>query len=283
MAVVVAFRIAIVLTPAAVRVVKWAEGPGVAQIPQALSDRLSDPSISDAQLEQEVSAATGRLSDVTTYSSPYSARRLHVRYQRKSGSALGDDVAMTTHDFLKLTAGAPNDTWVEGDFTAIEGLFDTFWAAIDNYYRPETVVDELRWYRIGPQDPPPQPPVRVVDKNLPGASSTSVYQLPPQCAISVTEKTSVRRSWGRFYLPSPSTMPLTLDTGRLDSSFQTAVADATDAWYTGAETAGIQPVVLSQGTTPAARSIDDIQVDDVIDVIRSRRWKQPLLRVQRAI
>jgi len=78
----------------------------------------------------------------------------------------------------------------------------------------------------------------------------------------------------------------------------TAVADATDTLYEGCRGVSLPIVVYRKhleagrehsGATelpdrPAnAQTVDQIQVDDVFDVIRSRRWENPTLRIQRTV
>jgi hypothetical protein len=152
----------------------------------------------------------------------------------------------------------------------------------------------MRWYKFGPEIVPPQEPVRVIEWDVDGTASGSA--LPPQVAVSVTEMTSSRRAWGRFYLPF-NALANTDAQGRIATASLTLIADKLDAMYETCLAAGLIPVVYSPakperetaggGTLPAiearALTVDKLQVDDVFDVIRSRRWKAPLLKVQRAI
>lgn len=280
MAIALGFRIAIGLGVAGQRIVKWAEGPGPGQISETLANRLGDPSESDADLEAAVSMATGRVASVATFNAPFEARRMQAIWSRSgAGGTAPQDVAVTTHDWIKLAAGAPVDAWAEVDFATVEGNFDAFWGAILGFWTNGITLDQLRWYRIGPAVLPPQQPVRVVERNAPGISGD--IQLPPQVAASVTERTSVRRSWGRFFLPAPSVAALQIG-GRLSTAFITAIADAADAMYEACRVANVPGIVYSP-TSDRALTVDTVQVDDLPDVMRSRRYASPLLRIQRGI
>ena len=96
----------------------------------------------------------------------------------------------------------------------------------------------------------------------------------------------------------PQGMEILLDQyGRILTASAGAWADATDTLYQALKTAGLHPVVYrrelperekTNGATLPARDatawdVEKIQIDDIFDVIRSRRFKQPLLRTQREI
>jgi hypothetical protein len=179
-----------------------------------------------------------------------------------------------------------------------------FWTAVQDRYRPTTILDQYRWYAVGPEieealGAPGRtgPPRRIVDVEIAGTHSTSgVGSLPPQVAVSVTEQTSDPQAWGRFYMPAPAAEWVTTY-GRVHSTFHTALANAADTLYEACVTAGAIPVVYSSakperetkaGTTlppkdARALTVDQLQVDDLYDVIRSRRWDAPTLKLQRAI
>lgn len=300
MAVVLAVRAVLVLAPVGYRVVKLEQSatgqPGPRDLGVYLWGRLSDPGESDADLTALVEQRTGSMADVATYTGTFELRKLQVKWGRSSGAAAGTDDAVTTHHFLRLAAGAPSDAWVAADFLAVESAFNTFWGAIKSHWMPATVLKQYRWYKVGPSISPPQLPVRIVDGTTAG---TSVERpAPPQVAISVTEKTTDAKSWGRFYLPHPAIGSQEINTSsRIPTTFQTSLADAADTMYQAFLTASTIGVVYSAAkasrvtkggaTLPAiaarALSVDQIQVDDVYDVIRSRRWNEPLLRIQRDI
>ena len=292
-------RVAIYLAPAAgagsVRLLKWAEGPGVST-GNTLWQRLNDPSESDADLTAALSAERGTLSEVATYTGNFEARRLQVSWTQDSFAVGGDDVRVATFHLLKLTAGAPDATWVAADFTAVINAFDTFWTGIKSRFATGTKLKRLAFYKAGPAIAPPQPPVNAVDRDVAG---TSVYgPCPPQVAITVTERAGSKPNWGRFYLPAPDTGMVT-GGGRILTAASTQMADAADTFYEACKTAGTPVVVYRPSLAvrprkdptlpnlparPAnAQTVEQIAIDDIYDVIRSRRWNIPLLRTVRDI
>ncbi len=303
MAVAVAFRIALILAPAGVRIVKWSEGPGLdsaVRLSKSMWDRLHDPTESDADLSTALSSESGRVADVATYTGSFELRRLQVKFELLVGGAVVDDARITTYDFLRLASGSPSDAWVAADFTAVENAFGTAWTTIKGYYSPNFRLAQYRWYKHGPSVVPPQEPVRVVDNLVVGTAVTS-GAMPPQVALSCTELTSSRKSWGRVFWPgianSAASNSTTDMTGRYSSAVLTAFANALDTYYEACRAASVMPVVFSPakpsrptaggGTLAAtgarALTVDTIQVDDVPDVIRSRRFKSATLKVQRGL
>lgn len=307
MAVTLLFRAAIVLAPIGWRLVQQAQGPGLARWDEKWNRRLADPDEADETLSAELSAETGTMTVVTTFPGPFSLRKLHMVWGRSSGAAVPDDDALCTFHFLKVTGGNPADTWVDADFTTIEAAWDTCW----NYLRPRWSdsmhLKQYRWYRAGPDQEALMggqgrtgPPVRVVDRSVYGGDD-GILQLPPQVALTVTERTTVPRSWGRFYMPAPQAASSAWNNvdpeGRWVLAFQQTVADAWEDAYAAAKAAGTPVVVYSRakaerpskggGTLPAigarALTVDELQVDDLADVIRSRRWGTTLRRERRTI
>jgi len=299
MGVSLAIRVAIALAPAAggaaTRVLKWAEGPGVST-GNTLWQRLNDPSESDADLSAALSAERGTLSEVATYTGTFECRKLQVSWTQDSFAVGGDDVRVATFHMLKLVSGAPSATWVTADFTTITDAFDAFWTSIKPKFAAGVKLTRLAFYKAGPAIVPPQPPVYAVDRNVAG---TSAYgPCPPQVAISVTERAGSKANWGRFYLPAPDTGNVS-GGARIVTPCSTAIADAADTFYEALRVAGT-PVVVYRSSLPArsrkdpglpqlparaanAQTVDQIAIDDVFDVIRSRRWKIPLLRTVRDI
>jgi hypothetical protein len=94
-------------------------------------------------------------------------------------------------------------------------------------------------------------------------------------ACSITFRTAVRKSWGRTYLP------ISIDAiginGRPKNVAVDAIATATNTLVTTAATNDFHLVVVSQ---PLASSlnVERIEVDNVADVIRRRRWKATTYR-----
>jgi hypothetical protein len=296
-AVVLAFRLALALTPVAVRVLKTSQEPGAAtylerDIP--LWNRFNDPGENDADLSAALSDASDSLAEVATYNTPFELRRLQVNFTHSDALVETDDVRVLTIDFIKTSGGVPVDTWDAADLDGLRSRFATFWTSIKPQFGATVKLDRMKIYKVGPAVFPPQVPVQDADYDVAGTSAEA--SMPPQVAISVTEKAGSKLYWGRFYLPSPSKNTSTTY-GRIATATATAIADAADVMYEGSKAAGVPAVVYRRalpartqknGVALAARAasawtVDDLQIDDIFDVIRSRRWKYPALRTQRAI
>lgn len=224
--------------------------------------------------DEELYTSTERKPLGATAETPHTgARRCQMVFSR-SPTGSTEDVATCSIDFLNLTAGAPDDTWTSGDFASLETLIDSFWSGISGYMMSFQTLTQYRWYRVGPGIVPPNPPVRITTKAIAGTYGSATA---PQVAISVTERTPVRRCWGRFYIPSPGRNTIDTSTGRIVGSIQTAIADTAHTLYSAAAAADFLPVVYAK-TRKKLFSVEKLQVDDLADVIRSRRWDRPLVR-----
>lgn len=219
------------------------------------------------------------------WDAPYELRKLQIRYSRAPVGIGTQDVCVTTHHFLNLTDDAPDDTWDAGDYGAVEAALATYFAALKIIWPTWLHVDQYRWYRDGPAfHPTPaegNPADRVTEVDIAGTLAAGSGVLPPQTAISVTEKTALRKRWGRYYLPAGATSTST-QYGLLLEGTRDLVADASEAFYNTCRAADLIPVVFSP-TTESSWSVDAIQVDDLFDVIRSRRWSSPSNRDPRIL
>lgn len=321
MAALIALRAAIVLAPVleagALVTYRVLNGPIPGPTGQALAigrsfwDRLRSSVESDAELSDHASLTTGSVLSVTTYTAPFEHRRLMLKMARAAGGSVPDDFVYCSFDLLRTSAAAPSTDWVDADYVAVEGLFDTWFGVIKTHYPTTNVLSEYRWYRAGPvfdavdadgnrTGPEAGPPVRVTTKATAGTNSLNTHTFPHQVALSVTEKTSDPKRWGRFYLG-----PLTDDgTGtnnvpRVSSARQTSVGGATDTLYEALYglTRQVAPVVYGRPKPPRLTkrgrelpadpgqllTIDAVQVDDIYDVIRRRRFKYPLVRDTRTV
>jgi hypothetical protein len=306
-AIVWAFRVGVALTPATLRLWRNVQGPQAEtylKVGEELKRRLTDPSESDADLAEALSKQNGYPVLVTTISGDFETRRLQMEFSVTGASLLDEDIRVITFHAIKLSGGAPINTWDSADFQAMTVAIDTWWNAVKVWYHQNFVWTRLAFYRAGPNVVPPQ---THVFESLQNSGGLSLGQtLPPQVAVSVTERAGQKKNWGRFYMPAPAVTSSTgvqamTDSGRPNTAMLTAFADATDALYESQLTANRPFVVYRplleagrptkdrpQGSElperPAnAQTVDTIQVDDVFDVIRSRRWDNPTLRLQRGV
>lgn len=201
-------------------------------------------------------------------------RRASLIFDRASYSPTDDD--MTMHfDFLNMTGGDPDDTWITSDYSTLEALLETFWGSTKLYSDPKTGLREIRWHRVGVGIPKPNPATRTYILAAPVYGTGTAGLHPPQVACSITFRTAVRKSWGRTYLPfnggSLSTQ------GRLTSTATTAIATAASTLVTAAAAADFHLVVTSLRLSTAL-NVEKVEVDDVTDIVRRRRWKHTLIR-----
>lgn len=243
--------------------------------------------------------------DLAQWTSPFELRKLVVRFSRGPSGGTQEDADQTTFHFLNLTGGLPDSTWTGTDYGQVESAFDTFWTAMKPHHPAFMSLNEYRWFKSGPawdleSDSPYNPPERTTARSVAGTSTSEM--LPPQVASSVTEIIPIRKRWGRFYWPSPtvtttgSVKALSLE-GRWSTTggnFAPVLATAAVAFYNSCRTNELIPVVWSKHrsayTSPAGHAIaehaatayevTDLQVDNLPDVIRSRRYDGPTVRLR---
>jgi hypothetical protein len=229
----------------------------------------------------------------------YELRKLTVSWTRTPTVGVVQDPDMCTFHFLQLTGGNPDPVWAAADYVSVENAFDLFWAAIRSSYPPELTLSSYTWRADGPAFKPKgallSPTLRITPRSLAGTGVAGAA-CPPQCAISVTEvteahytaygvgvpgdepgtgRTQVRNRWGRFYLPPWA--PVNLSDGRWSTAVCTLTSSSVKTMYNSCVAAGNIPVMYSP-TTGNAWNIIAVHVDDIVDVVRSRRYVQPITR-----
>lgn len=299
------------LGPPVFRYVQGTSGPAAPAHLEHWLHRAGLLDESDEELSVAFSDDVGHSVVVATFSEPFEVRRVQMSWNIGSGTLLDEDVRVCTFHLLKAPSGTPTPTWDAGDFTTAKNAFYAFWESLKQAYRTEITLSSLKFYREGPAILPPQPPVFSEEPTpIPGALTTKPL-MPPQVAVSITERTAVRRSWGRVYLPAPcdgyndgAILPTLDNVGRLTDEFCSWVADKADTLYETLRTASLLPVVYrkplparfsadairdgdEEPDLPARAgsclTVDTLQVDNIYDVIRSRRFDRPTLRVQRGV
>lgn len=233
------------------------------------------------------------------YTTNYELRKLQVSWSRTPTVGVVQDADICTFHFLNLTAGVPDASWIAADYASVEAAFLNMWDSLRANYLPEVRLKEFAWRADGPAFKPfgtaLAPTLRITPETMAGTSAGGVA-LPPQCAMSVTEvteatfdvsgvgvpghatgtgRTQRRNRWGRFYLPGPTSAVLT--DGRFTTAYCTTVSGLIRDMYNTCVAAGLIPVMYSP-KTGHAWSVTAIHVDDIVDVIRSRRYVTPLTR-----
>lgn len=202
-------------------------------------------------------------------------RRCVLHFDRTAGYVGADD-AESHFDFLNITGGTPDDTWTDTDYATLEGFLDTWWATLKANMSTNIKLAGYHWYRHGPGITGANPAQRVTTRSVPGVVGSSM--VAPQVATSVTFRTAVRRSWGRTYLPGPSVSSGSWDSGGLFSSaWVTAVATPTNTLIHDAIGADF-PLVVVSNRLSAVLNVEALEVDNMPDVIRRRRYRNATLK-----
>lgn len=190
--------------------------------------------------------------------------RLAVNYELGSPPT---NSAVTTHDWHWLGEDLPGPT----DFEPLEAKYDAFFEAIKTYLHSTCIVVGYRWSQWKGDYSGTMPSLRFATRALAGSGNNV---LPPQVACAITEENEVRRRWGRFYLPFLTSGYSS--TGRFSSAFCDAVGVAAKTLLTPIE--GDWEHVTVGSKEPHELVTTYVRVDDVPDVIRSRRWAQKTYR-----
>lgn len=232
-----------------------------------------------------------------TFTGDFELRRFNIIWTVQDAASPSDDVRVCTLHIAKQFGtfdDVTDETWDAADYSSVDAKISTFISSLAAYTSNKYTWDRLTAYRVGPNVEPPQPKVYDADKNVVGTVSSA--PLPPQVAVSVTEIAGSKRYWGRFYLPGWTTASVSAY-GRLSSTEAGLLADMVDTLYTSLDTADLHPVVYRQalparttkaGTALPARAasaynVTKVQVDDVLDVIRRRRYKHATVKAARDI
>ena len=192
------------------------------------------------------------------------------------------DVAICT---WHLDSGG--DFWTATSAASVEALFDTFFNAVKANWQTYMTLDQYRWYVLDDSGQTDGLGAwRITDKNIVGTASGAPPPMPPQVAMTVTEKSASRRRWGRFYLPV-GCVTLT-SSGRWGSGIIDTVADAAEILYNAirADTSDSLPnknVVTKVRLDGSYEIVNSIQVDDLVDIQRRRRWDTAATRDVRTL
>jgi hypothetical protein len=204
---------------------------------------------------------------------------VHLKLVFNRSTIAAEDVAVCTFDLEGPDVDATTaDT--------IENSFENWWGLIRPGIAAQLSLSQFRFYNGYNGDGSPGQADQIITVNLPGLNTTGM--LPPQCSCSVTEElysggTSAiveRRHWGRFYLPGIAKDQTGPD-GRFIGPFVTGVADHTKALYDGLATLGWEPSIWIKPQGSASHvlaAVNGIRVDDIVDIIRRRRWDTFVVR-----
>ena len=189
--------------------------------------------------------------------------------------APSEDVAVMTCHIREVQQGLP-DIFPMTDAARDDFISNvaTWWAVVKGHMTQHITFRELRFYDV-PSTPGADmgDPVKV--QAVAEAATGTSGALPPQVSLSITFRTSKRKTWGRFYLPGPA-RSLCDDKGRIDSAAADSILTATHA-LTNRSDSGASLVVFSRKEW-THHDPQLIQIDDIFDVIRTRRYREPHYR-----
>ena len=213
-------------------------------------------------------------------------RRLQIVCDNIATGAVVQDKMIMTFDITNITGGQLDSTWDTTDYTTCESKFTTFLTTMTAHMQAWARFSQYRWYTMRFNPPTTSkpfqesgPPQRIQTLSLAGSGTN--YQAP-QVAISVTEKTSWAKHWGRFYLPGINGTAMKTG-GRIDDTLQASINNAVGTLYSDLAAADFQiQVPVTQVDKAPQRillNVTGTQIDDVPDVVRRRRPRNTLKRL----
>lgn len=238
--------------------------------------------------------------DMADLVNPVELRKLVLKWSRGPSGGTVEDADFITLHFAKLTGGVADANWLTADYTAVEARIDTLMTTLKTYLPSFSTFVEMRWFKDGPtQSPadgapgPANPAVRVTARAL--AMTGALPVLPPQTSCSVTFKTALRKRWGRVFLPAfvvTAAAAVLTSEGRVATTTQAAMRGIFVTFFNGCRADAHLPVVWSRERSahldskgneiphhdPTAYEITAVQVDNLYDVVRSRRYSGPTSR-----
>jgi hypothetical protein len=186
-----------------------------------------------------------------------------------------EDVAVMTMHCRKIIDNfpdfAPMDEQAREDFWS---NFHDFWTQVADHVSVGVTCKELRFYDV-PTTPGTDMGDPVEVKAIDVAGTATSAALPPQVSCSVTWKTEKRKQWGRFYIPG-----LTAATLQGNGYLQDALCDEIALAAKGLTFRGGTGAALVVFSRIHWNHLDptEVQVDNVLDVIRRRRFSRPTYR-----
>lgn len=188
------------------------------------------------------------------------------------------NAAVTTHDWLYEPGGdLPSDAC-----EPVEAKFDAFFAAIASLQTVQTKILGYRWAQWKDGFSGLFPSFRFAARTL--SNEFGGDPLPGQTSCAITEETAIRRRWGRFYLPFLSKQALGAQ-GRWTSACVSGVGSAAVDLLEPIEAEWTHVTVRGPDSelTPPFLPTEYVRVDNVPDVIRSRRLDASTERFRAAV
>lgn len=155
----------------------------------------------------------------------------------------------------------------------------TFLTACKALWPSSVVWKHVYWYDT--PDDGSNAGQRISDSVINVGGTAAGGPLPPQVACSMTWRTDQRKNWGRIYLPSIQQGAIDSQ-GSLQQTWMDTIANAGAAMSSRGGT-NTETVCVWSTTELTHHDPQQVVVDDVLDVIRSRRYSSTLRRTIKTI
>lgn len=203
--------------------------------------------------------------------------RLTLQWTRATPVNTREDLMATHLDFVHtdISTAVPLSATEQGE---VEAAMNTAYTGITNRLSTTLTLSAYVWHNFKPLNTRPGPAVRTTLKSVPGTNAGG--RNADQLAVSATYITASRKHWGRSYWPFATSSATDGQYGRITSSHADAIATMINSVFsTPGAGNGITPCVASLAYK-GIMTVQTIQVDDIWDVIRSRRAKTASYRKQ---
>lgn len=217
-------------------------------------------------LDQSLDASTSVIIAVPTLG----FSRLQIVWDRTTPVGTREDVVTTGLSWCEAAASACTPL-SPTDKTYVETLLATWWTAQKAVTTNQFTLREYRWYDYQPISTRPGPVDKVTASGVVGGLAAS--RLPDQLAYTSTYKTASRKHWGRSYWPFSGTSSIDLTYGRVTTAATDTLAANLIALLRAPGGSGIINPCVASIAHHGVLLLKELQVDNVADVIRSRRAK----------
>lgn len=204
-----------------------------------------------------------------------------------AGNTVNADRYVNSIDLVNITNGQIDSSWTQTDYSNVHAEIALLCAAWLARCTANVKCLDVKYYKrqFNPlSNPKPYapsgPPEFTVAINQVGTVAGAPQV--PQVAMTHTEKTPYARHWGRSYWPMPAPGTLTTATSRFSAAIVDGWAAELGNRFGALQTKEFFPVVpviqVQKNPARGLLAVEHIQVDDIPDVIRRRRFRMPTHR-----
>lgn len=211
--------------------------------------------------------------------------RVSVAFSRIVPAGVREDRAVTSLWVAKIVGGGLYSVVPVAELATLEIALDTFMSSTLSLIHSDWRCIEYAWHQVtedSPRTDDPEhrgqkmgPATRVTVKNNPGTAGTT--RLADQVSRTTTLRTCSRKHWGRSYWPGGVAGNMQTTFGRWTNTVVDNSVAFTDTLHNTWQDAGYQLGVYSM-LHPAFLTPKAIECDDIPDIVRRRRAKQPSYR-----